>query len=398
MTLGLPETVGHQRIGMVGGSYGGGIQLVTATLDPRIDAIVPGIAWNTLNSSLYPKDVFKSAWGTLLILDLIEAGATINPQIYEGILTGALLGFLTPSQQALLARSGTGTTAGTITAPTLLIQGTADGLFPLQEAVTNQQLLAEAGTTGEDDLVLRRPRGMPQSPQPHPAEAHPERHAGVAGPVRQPGPHQPRGRHPEFPVGRPERPVLLLRPHAVRPAFPGHAHLQVRQWRHPADRAVHRRLGTRLRVFGQPLSLFDAALLSTATAAPAANAINLTVPVPTGTQIVGAPQLTFTYSGLGTGRSLYAQIVDDKTGLVLGNLATPIPVTLDGQSHTVTADLGTLNSIAYTAVSPDSTLTVQLVSTATQYENLTSYGVVSVSNMTLSLPTVAAGVDAPVDV
>ena len=118
--------------------------------------------------------------------------------------------------------------------------------------------------------------------------------------------------------------------------------------------------------------------------------------MPTGTQIVGAPQLTFTYTGLGTGRALYAQIVDDKTGLVLGNLATPIPVTLDGQSHTVTADLGTLNSIAYTAVSPGSTLTVQLVSTATQYENLTSYGVVSVSNMTLSLPTVAPNVDVPV--
>ena len=76
MTLALPETDGHQRIGMVGGSYGGGIQLVTATIDPRINAIVPGIAWNTLNSSLYPKDVFKSAWGTLLTLDLLEAGAT----------------------------------------------------------------------------------------------------------------------------------------------------------------------------------------------------------------------------------------------------------------------------------------------------------------------------------
>ena len=68
---------------MVGGSYGGGIQLVTATIDPRIDAIVPGIAWNTLNSSLYPKQAFKTAWGTLLILDLMEAGARINPQIYR---------------------------------------------------------------------------------------------------------------------------------------------------------------------------------------------------------------------------------------------------------------------------------------------------------------------------
>jgi ABC-2 type transport system ATP-binding protein len=398
MTLALPETAGHQRIGMVGGSYGGGIQLVTATLDPRINAIVPGIAWNTLNSSLYPKDVFKSAWGTLLILDLIEAGATINPQIYEGILTGALLGFLTPSQQALLARSGTGTNVGTIKAPTLLIQGTADGLFPLQEAVTNQQLLTDAGTTvkmiwfcGGHGACLNPPSPIQQKlilndtlawldqyvnqDPTNPADAIPNFQW-----VDQTGDFFSSDLMPSDPLFQ-GTPISTSGNGGILPIVPfiGGS-------------------GPNLRIFGQPLSLFDAALLSTATAAPAANAVNLTVPVPTGTQIVGAPQLTFTYTGLGTGRSLYAQIVDDKTGLVLGNLATPIPVMLDGQSHTVTADLGTLNSIAYTAASPDSTLTVQLVSTATQYENLTSYGVVSVSNMTLSLPTVAPGVDAPVDV
>ena len=397
MTLDLPETVDHQRIGMVGGSYGGGIQLVTATIDPRIDAIVPGIAWNTLNSSLYPKDVFKTAWGTLLILDLMEAGARINPQIYEGILTGALLGFLTPSQQALLARSGTGTTAGTITAPTLLIQGTADGLFPLQEAVTNQQLLTDAGTTpvkmiwfcGGHGACLNPPSPIQQKlilndtlawldqyvnqDPTNPADAIPNFQW-----VDQSGEFFSSDLMPSDPSFQ-GTPISKSGPGGILPIVP-----------------IIGGSGPQLSVLGLPLSTLDKALLSIATAAPAANAINLTVPVPTGTQIVGAPQLTFTYTGLGTGRALYAQIVDDKTGLVLGNLATPIPVTLDGQSHTVTADLGTLNSIAYTAVSPGSTLTVQLVSTATQYENLTSYGVVSVSNMTLSLPTVAPNVDAPV--
>jgi ABC-2 type transport system ATP-binding protein len=47
-------------------------------------------------------------------------------------------------------------------------------------------------------------------------------------------------------------------------------------------------------------------------------------------------------------------------------------------------------------VSPDSSLTVQLVSTATQYENLTSYGAISVSDMRLSLPTVGTGATAAV--
>ena len=144
-------------------------------------------------------------------------------------------------------------------------------------------------------------------------------------------------------------------------------------------------------MFQAPLSPFDAALLSAATAAPARNALNLDVSVPGGTQIVGAPQLTFTYSGLGTTRTVYAQIVDNQSGLVLGNIDSPIPVTLDGRTHTVSLALGTLQDVAYTAPSGGGTLTLQLAGSATQFEDLTSYGVINVSDMTISLPTVGAG-------
>ena len=45
-------------IGMVGGSYGGGIQLVSAAIDDRIDVIVPGIAWNNSERlSIYEQGV-----------------------------------------------------------------------------------------------------------------------------------------------------------------------------------------------------------------------------------------------------------------------------------------------------------------------------------------------------
>ena len=50
----FPDSSTDPLLGMVGGSYGGGIQWVTAARDPRVDAIVPVISWNTLNSSLYP--------------------------------------------------------------------------------------------------------------------------------------------------------------------------------------------------------------------------------------------------------------------------------------------------------------------------------------------------------
>ncbi len=48
---------------MVGASYGGGIQLVTAAIDHRVDAIVPTIAWNNLNTSLYKNEAPKTSWG-----------------------------------------------------------------------------------------------------------------------------------------------------------------------------------------------------------------------------------------------------------------------------------------------------------------------------------------------
>ena len=47
------DRAGDPRVGMTGASYGGGIQLVTAGIDRRVDAITPVIAWNSLLTSLY---------------------------------------------------------------------------------------------------------------------------------------------------------------------------------------------------------------------------------------------------------------------------------------------------------------------------------------------------------
>ena len=42
------------RVGMVGGSYGGAVQLATASVDRRLDTIIPFITWNDLSYSLGP--------------------------------------------------------------------------------------------------------------------------------------------------------------------------------------------------------------------------------------------------------------------------------------------------------------------------------------------------------
>ena len=129
------------------------------------------------------------------------------------------------------------------------------------------------------------------------------------------------------------------------------------------------------------------ALLGIPSGSRAINALNLTIPqATTTTYIVGAPQLTLTYSGTGTSRHVYAQLVDDSTGLVLGNLVTPVPVTLDGETHTISVPM---EMVAQT-LEPGESVTLQLVASAFPYETITSLGVLKVSSMTLSLPTANA--------
>ena len=172
-------------IGMVGGSYGGGIQLVTAGIDNRVDVIVPGIAWNNLEDSLYPRQAFKTSYSALLLLGLVTSGARINPQIYGGIITGAVLGILTPGQLALLSSSGPDFLTGNIDIPTMFIQGTVDVLFPLQQALDNAETLGAAPEDikmiwfcgGHGECLTLNARAA-RRPGRAPARQHP----GLAGP------------------------------------------------------------------------------------------------------------------------------------------------------------------------------------------------------------------------
>ena len=371
-------------IGMVGGSYGGGIQWVTAAIDPRVDAIVPVISWNTLNSSLYPNQAFKTAWSVLLLAALVEVGARINPELYSSVLTGSILGVLTPSAQDLLTRSGPGELVSKITAPTLLIQGTADGLFPLQQSIANAQLLTANGVTtkmlwvcgghgvcldpinpGQEGLIIKSTLAW--------LDKYVKGESVDTGRrfewVDQTGQFYSSDKLP-FETGFNSGNITTNSAGGFLPILP------IVGGSGPQD------------LTGYPLpdgtTALEERLLSFAIGSPAANAVNLTVSPSVGTQIVGAPKLTLTYSGLGTSRHVYAQIVDKQTGLVLGGIVTPIPVTLDGQTHTVTVPL---EAIAYTAP-PGAELILQVVSSATPYLNVLTFGGINISSMQLVLPTV----------
>ena len=366
------------RIGMVGASYGGGIQLATAVNDHRIDAIVPTIAWHSLTTSLYKDQAFKSSWGTILVAALIGTNARVNPRIYPGLIYGDITGTITPADQDLIAERGPGDLVKNITAPTLLVQGTVDTLFTLAEADANAKALMTAGvptkvvwfcgghgaclTSTNDGAMIKEATmawldryvkgdvSVDTGPQFEWVDQHGQRFSSDTYPVHQGTPivasTSKGGVLPLIPFlgGSGPEPRILT-------AFP---------------------LGT---------------LLGIPSGSRAINALNLTIPAAADTTyIVGAPQLTMTYSGTGTSRHVYAQLVDDTTGLVLGNLVTPVPVTLDGKTHTVSVPM---EMVAQT-LEPGETVTLQLVASAFPYETITTSGALNVSGMTLSLPTANA--------
>lgn len=165
---------GDPRVGMIGGSYGGAVQLATAAVDHRVDAIVPMVTWNDLAYSLAPNNAvgsgsvpgaFKRQWlnGFYLIgesqpltqpnLDLSRINSlgclhfvtkvcdtvrTLNSGSYPADRTAEFLAYSrSVSPVSYLSR---------VRAPTLLVQGQADTLFNLNEATATYETLKAQGT------------------------------------------------------------------------------------------------------------------------------------------------------------------------------------------------------------------------------------------------------------
>lgn len=384
--------VNNPLIGMVGGSYGGGIQLTSAGIDKRIDAIAPGIAWNNLYTTLYPNHGFKTSFSSLLLLSLVVSGARINPTIYTGIITGALLGILTPDQREFLEGASPSNVVDDITVPTLFLQGTVDDLFPLQQAIDNVTEMQEANPSVPIKMIWYC-GGHGQCLDPvdldeQTAFLTQETLDWMDLNVKY------KGQTPPSPISLPTFQWVDQLGNLYSSDFL------------PTDESTLYSGGTPITVSGDggllPIvpvlggsgpALGATFPVSIALGSEAINAINLKVDKPASpnpeapTYVVGAPTVTLHYSGLGTSRNVYAQLVDDKTGRVLGNILTPIPVTLDGTSREITVSM---EDIAYTMNTGDS-LRLQIVASATPFENATAFGVINVSQVNLTLPTVSSG-------
>jgi ABC-2 type transport system ATP-binding protein len=84
---------------------------------------------------------------------------------------------------------------------------------------------------------------------------------------------------------------------------------------------------------------------------------------------------------------VFAQIVDNKRKIVVGNQVTPIPLTLDGRRHTVTR---ALTPIAASAPK-GATYALQIISSSKVWAPQRGTGTITVARARLILPAVKAG-------
>ncbi|MGZ6793869.1 MAG: S15 peptidase family protein, partial [Mycobacteriales bacterium] len=140
----LQDGPGDPRVGLTGESYGGGISLMGASLDKRVDAVVPVITWHSLADSLLPGDVFKAQYAAVFFAGGGTGCGRFAARVCATYQRIAVTGRATAADRALLA--GSSPDVSRITAPTLLLQGEDDTLFPLSESLATAQQLRRQGT------------------------------------------------------------------------------------------------------------------------------------------------------------------------------------------------------------------------------------------------------------
>lgn len=374
------DKAGDPRSGMVGGSYGGGIQLVVAAIDCRVDALVPVVAWHSLETSLYKSETSKIGWGRLLYQ--VTMGRSVDPHIKSAIEQADEFGSVDEDVANWFRSRGPSELVGDITAPTLLVHGTIDGLFSLEEAVTNYRILRDNNVPvsmvwfcGGHGTCLTDP-GDPQRV----SEAvmkwltrwvHGDDETDTGPRVEILDQNGKRYGADAYPLPASD-PIIANGSGTLELTATGGSGPAVA----PEDSAAD----------------FLRSMTLSITPGPAENAVDVEIDAPDETAlVVGAPTLEISYSGTSpeTGRPtrVFAQLVDDSTGLVIGNQVTPIPLVLDGNRYTLSIPM----EIVSFAAAPNSSMTLQLVATTVAYVEPQLGGSVTFDQIEVTLPTVTTG-------
>ena len=368
---------GDPRVGMVGFSYGGGIQLTLAGIDCRVDAIVPGIAWNSLTTALFRAETVKTGWAGVLVN--AASSGTVDPHTTSAYESGSTTGTLSDEDREWFIARGPGELVDQIRVPTLLVQGTVDTLFTPDEAILNYDVLA-GNDVPVKMLWFCGGHGVCLTD-----EGDTERVTEASFAWLE--------RYVKGDTSADTGPVVDVLDQDGT-AWTGDA------WPPEAGEALTANGAGTLPLVAEGgargVQLTDGeggilgGLVVDITPARAENAVNVTIEATDDTLVLGAAELTLTYRGdVEAGERpmrLFAQLVDDENGVVVGNQITPFAVELDGAEHTVTVPL---ESVIH-HLEAGETLTLQIVATTGAYAEPRLGGEVGFTDIAVSLPTTAA--------
>jgi len=367
---------GDPRLGMVGGSYGGGIQLVTAAIDCRVDAIVPIIAWHSLTTSLYKAETPKNGWSSILIA--ATNGRSVDPHIPHAYQSSITTGVLDQDDRDWFAQRGPGDLVARIKIPTLIVQGTVDTLFTLDEGIQNYRILRDHGVPTAM-MWFCGGHGVCLTDGGDPTRVQTALINWLGRYVK---------RDTKIDTGARFDFVDQNGTEYTTDDYPVAAGTPVTAGGNGVLRLVADGGSGPARVPAGSNELL-AGIAGGITPGPATNAVNVDISFDSPAVVIGAPQLKLSYQGTTPAgvrpTRVFAQLVDKTTGVVVGNQLTPIKVTLDGKPHTLTVPL---EVIAFTARA-GSRLTLQLVATSTAYAQPRLGGTIDFTKIDVSLPTAA---------
>ena len=371
---------GDPRLGMSGGSYGGGIQIILAALDRRVDAIAPTIAWNSLVTSLFKADKIKLGWGLALSGLGVPFGVAPgivspagpqagqqSPEFYSTVTDGVATGTVSAANKKWFADHGPDYLLDRIKVPTLIIEGTVDTLFTLDEAHRNFEALRKQGiplkmmffcgghgvclTDSDSDSPVVGDSAHVQERRLEWFDRYLRDNATVDTGPQFEWIDEAAGWHTseQYPPQRTSE--LTGTGSGQLPLTPG----------------VSPPPGSGLALYGTPQDV----------------SVKAEIPSDAGLDIVGEPQLDLTYSGTAAPAQthVFAQLVDPSRDIVVNNQVTPIPVTLDGTERTLQIPLERIASL-----STASGYELQLVSASTVYDIQRSAGLIDVKSAKLTLP------------
>ena len=154
-------------LGMNGCSYGGALQVLTASYDHRIDCISPERTWNNLLEALCPSESLKILWAGGFYLQgmaRVLEGTGVDPMLTEFIFSLLLKDEFTPDMRHQLMLRTPSTRSQYVLAPALIIQGEYDTVFDLNQAIANLEQIQANGVESKMHWYAGGHGYMPENP------------------------------------------------------------------------------------------------------------------------------------------------------------------------------------------------------------------------------------------